>query len=103
MATENWKPISRAELENRLNTEIAALPVNLRSAYTEHATAIAEQPCFRSKQFGPERVFLVARSGKRLLIFDDVEDEFAIGVADEDGVLRDWGLYGDLIDALRAL
>jgi len=103
MPTENWKPISRAELENRLNSEIASLPVDLRSAYQEYATAIAEQPCFRSEQYGPERVFVVARSGIRLLIFDDVEDEYAIGVADDDGVLRDWGLYGDFVDALRAL
>lgn len=47
-------------------------------------------------------VFTVARSGMRLLIFDDVEHEFAIGVPDEEGVLRNWNLYGDLIDALGA-
>jgi len=98
----NWKRISSADLESRLKTEIATLPVDLLKTYREHMTAMAEQPCFHSDPYGPEQVFVVARSGKRLLIFDDVEDEFAIGAADEDGVLREWGLYGALIDALRA-
>ena len=39
----------------------------------------AEKPSFRSEQYAIERVIVVARSGNRLLIFDDVEDEFAIG------------------------
>ena len=107
MPTQNldhdWEPISRADLENRLNTETSALPTDFLNTYREHSTAIAEQPCFRSEQYGTERVFVVARSGTRLLIFDDVEDEFAVGVADEDGVLRTWSLCGDLIDAIRAL
>jgi hypothetical protein len=100
---DGWEPMPRADFESRLKAEIAGLPGDLLKIYREHATAIAEQPCFRSPQYGAERVFVVARSGTRLLIFDDVEDEFAIGVTDEDGVLKDWGLYGDLIDALRAL
>jgi hypothetical protein len=102
MLTGNWKPISKAEFEKRLKTEIGALPADLLSIYTERATAIEDQPCFRSEQRGPERVFLVARSGKRILTFDDVEDEFAIGMPDDDGVLRHWDLYGGLSDALRA-
>ena len=61
-----------------------------------------ETASFRTQQYGTERVFAVARSGMRLLIFDDVEHEFAIGVPDEDGVLRNWNLYGDLIDTLGA-
>jgi hypothetical protein len=100
---DEWEPISRAGLESRLNAEIATLPPGLLNTYRTHATTIAGLPCFRSEQYGTEHVFVVARSGRRLLIFDDVEDEFAIGAVDEDGVMRDWGLYGDLIDALRAL
>ena len=38
-----------------------------------------------------------------ILIFDDVEDEFAIGAADDDGILRKWCLCGDLVDALRCI
>ena len=100
---DDWKPISRAQLENRVSTEVAALPPDVLKSYKEHAITIAEQPCFRSEQYGTERVFVIARSGSQLLIFDDVEDEFAIGAAGDDGVLRNWGLCGDLIDALRLL
>ena len=99
---DDWKPISRADLDSRLKSEVAALPPDALRTYKEHAVAIVEQPCFRSEQYGPERVFVVARSDARLMVFDDVEDEFAIGVPDEDGILRTWGLYGDLVDALRA-
>lgn len=100
---DDWEPISRPELENRLKTEVAALPADVLNIYKQHAITIAEQPCFRSEQYGTERVFVVARSGSQLLIFDDVEDEFAVGSPSDDGVLRQWGLCGDLIDALRLL
>ena len=48
-------------------------------------------------------MLVVARDGHRLLFFDDVEDEFAIGVPDQDGILgpEHWGLYGELVYALR--
>lgn len=99
---DDWMPIRLPDLETRVRAELSALPSDLLNNYRERETAIAGQPCFRSEQYGIERVFVVARSGARLLIFDDVEDEFAIGVADQDGILRNWGLCGDLIDALRA-
>jgi hypothetical protein len=79
-SNQDWTPVSREQFES-----------------------IAECPCFRSEQYGDERVFVVARSAKQRILFDDVEDEFAIGEPDDDGVLRDWGLYGDLIDAVRGL
>ena len=100
---DDWKPISRPELETRLKTEAAGLPADVLSIYKKHAITIAEQPCLRSERYGTERVFVVARSGSQLLIFDDVEDEFAVGAPSDDGVLREWGLCGDLIDALRLL
>jgi|SRR5215472_7750257 len=107
MATEilndDWEPISRADFESRLKSEVEALPPDVLNIYKEHAVTIAEQPCFRSEQYRTERVFVVARSGSQLLIFDDVEDEFAVGAAGDDGVLREWGLSGDLVDALRLL
>jgi|SRR5215472_11174487 len=101
--SDDWKPISRQELENRLSAEVAALPADVLRIYKEHAIAIVEQPCFRSEQYGTEQVYVVARSDSQLLIFADVEDEFAIGTTTDDGVLREWGLCGDLIDALRLL
>jgi hypothetical protein len=36
----------------------------------------------------PEAIFGVARSGARVVVFDDVEKEFGIGVVEHDGVSR---------------
>ena len=96
----HWQPISREQFEQMLGTQEAELPPDLRKLYELHKTAIVEQPCFRSEQNGTERVFVVARSGEQLLFYDDYEQEFAMGVPDDDGVLRAWGLYGDLKDAV---
>jgi hypothetical protein len=97
----DWQPISREQLDRLLSREEAQLTPDVREIYEGRRSAIAEHPCFRSEQYGIERVFVVARSGKLLLFFDDSEDEFAVGVPDDDGILRDWGLYGSLTDAVR--
>jgi hypothetical protein len=79
------------------------LPPEALKIYEAYARGIVEQPCYRSGQYGIERVFVVARHGARVLLFDDVEDKFAVGVSDSDGVLREWGLYGPLLVAVRGL
>jgi len=99
----DWKPIARAEFEVILQEEFAKLPAEELKLYETYATALLEQPCYRSEQYGIERVFVVARAGRRLLLFDDVDDEFAIGIPDSDGVLRNWSLYGTLAVAVRNL
>ena len=45
--------------------------------------------------------FVVAREAKQVLLFADDEDEFGIGSLEQDHVLKDFGLYGDLIDAIH--
>ena len=101
--SEMWNPLSRPRFEKILTEEVASLPPDARNIYEGNAIGVVEQPCYRSEQYGIEHVFVVARAGARLLLFDDVEDEFAIGVPDTDGVLRNWGLYGELVFALRNL
>jgi hypothetical protein len=99
----DWQPLSRAGFEDVLKREVTQLPPEALKIYDAYASGIVEQPCYRSEQYGIERVFVVARHGARVLLFDDVEDEFAVGVPDNDGVLRDWGLYGPLLVAVRGL
>ena len=99
----DWQPLSRAGFEDVLKQEVTQLTPEALKIYEAYASGIVEQPCYRSGQYGIERVFVVARHGERLLLFDDVEDEFAVGVPDSDGVLRDWGLYGPLLVAVRGL
>jgi hypothetical protein len=68
-----------------------------------HAVPVFEQPCFRSEDYGIEEVFAVARAGNRVLFFDDVEEDFGVGVPDSDGILRDLGTFGALVAAVLAL
>jgi hypothetical protein len=101
--SEMWSPLSRPRFDEILEQEVASLPPDARKVYDDNAIGVVEQPCYRGEQHGIEHVFVIARAGSRLLLFDDVEDEFAIGVPDADGVLRDWGLFGELVFALRNL
>lgn len=106
MATDSksdWSPLSRLQFDEILAEEVTGLPPDARKIYEDNAISVAEHACDRGEQYGIEHVFVVARAGPRLLLFDDVEDEFAIGEPDNDGVLRDWGLYGELVFALRNL
>lgn len=100
---DEWNPLSRPRFEEILAEEVASLPPDARKIYEGNAIGVVEQSCYRSEQYGIEHVFVVARAGARLLLFDDVEDEFAIGVPDSDGVLKNWALYGELVFALRNL
>jgi hypothetical protein len=99
----DWQPLSRAGFEDVLNEEVAQLSPEVLRIYQACASGIVELPCYRSQHSGIERVFVVARAGGRVLIFDDVEDEFAVGIPDIDGVLRDWELYGPLKVAVKSL
>jgi hypothetical protein len=102
-SNERWNPLSRARFDEILQEEVASLPPDARELFRACATAVQQQPCYRSDTYGREQVFVVARDGGRLPLFDDAEDEFAIGVPDGDGVLRNWDLYGELGFALRSL
>lgn len=47
--------------------------------------------------------YAVARFNEKALVFFDDEDEFGFGTLDEQARVRDCGLCGDLIDAIRVL
>jgi len=95
------RPITAPELNAFLTSEKAKLSSELADFLRSVEIALIRFPCFRDEQHGIEHVFAIARLGKDLLIFDDAEDEFGLGEPGEDGVLRNWVLCGDLIDALR--
>jgi hypothetical protein len=98
-----WKSVSRDGFQAILDPEIAALPKETLEVLSLHAVNVFEQPCFRDSSYGIEKVFVVARAGTRLLFYDDVEEEFGIGVPDSDGVLQVSELCGPLAAAIRAL
>lgn len=98
-----WHPISREKFERLLKDEIETLTLAALEAYEKYSEAPYEQACLRDSAGEIERVFVVARNGNRLLFFDDVEEEFGVGVPDSDGVLRDLGTFGPLVAAVLAL
>jgi hypothetical protein len=98
-----WSPVSKETFERILREEIASLTPEATKAYEKYSVTTYEQRCERSVDSGIERVFVVARKGNRLLFFDDVEDEFGIGVPDGDAILRDLGTFGQLVAAVLAL
>lgn len=57
-------------------------------------------PCKRNAQTPNEEIFVVAQAGSRVLVFDDVEDEFGVGDLAESSVLEKWDLLGSLSNAL---
>ncbi len=98
-----WSPVSRERFDQVLRKEIEALPPAAMEIYERYATIPFEQPCSRGAEYGVERVFVVARDGNHLLFFDDVEEDFGVGVPDEDGILRDMGTFGPLVAAVLTL
>lgn len=104
--TEDFQPISLSELQERVELEEAFLRSQLDPHLVEKYQQFRLTPfdsvnIKRSKDYGVEQVFVIARAGDLVLYFDDTEGEFASGRVDTSGFLFDRGLYGDLVDAIR--
>jgi hypothetical protein len=98
-SANDFCPITRADFDARLASEKDHPPPEFQAFFRSVESTVIEAPCFRSEQYGVERVFV----RDDLIMFDEVEEEFAVGKSDSDGILRNWGLCGDLIDALRTV
>lgn len=98
-----WSPVTKEILERILKEEIAALTPEAAKVYEKFAIAPYQQRCSRSADSEIESVFVVAKNGNHLLFFDDVEEEFGVGIADRDAILRDLGTFGPLVSAVLAL
>jgi hypothetical protein len=98
-----WQTVSRERFQSIFDEEVAALTPETVRILKVDAVPIFEQPCFRSEDCGIEKAFAVARAGNRVLFFDDVEEDFGVGVPDSDGILRDLGTFGSLEEAALAL
>jgi len=99
----SWHPISRDNFEHLLREELETLTPATLKIWQKYAIAPYEQSCVRNPDAGIERVFVVARNGNHLLFFDDVEDEFGVGVPDSDSILRDLETFGPFVAAVLAL
>jgi hypothetical protein len=100
-----WQPISESELKLQLQSALEQMSEVERKKFASIQTPIYRIPCRRNNQTADEQIFVVAHSKNKILLFDDVEDEF--GVADlietPPRVLKEWDLVGDLATALHKL
>jgi hypothetical protein len=100
-----WQPISESELESQLQLALKQMSDVETQKFAAVRTPLFRVPCRRPNQAATEMVFAVARSGTKLLVFDDVEDEFAVTeFSDVPGyAVENWELLGDLATALRKI
>jgi hypothetical protein len=105
MATMTWTPYSMDEFEQLLTAEQSDFSADENAKFARTKVPVREVRCFRSEQHPDGHLFVVASDGKTAVVFDDVEQEFAICKAQalDDDVVRDWGLAGSLVFALMHL
>ena len=98
-----WQPITRARFDALLAAEVALLDAEARATLERYG--VPSQRLHRIFPHAPaafDSVFLVARDGPRVLFYDDTEGEFGTATLDPDGVMRDWGTWGERLGwALR--
>jgi len=98
------KPYSIGELEHLLKTEQSDFSADEHAKFARTKVPVTKVRCFRGEQNPDDHLFVVANDGKTAIVFDDVEEEFAICKAHLlDGVVREWGLAGSLVFALMHL
>ncbi len=85
------------ELLQRVAEEERGLPPELARLWA----AIRQTPTIAT--YRDRAHFVVGRLGERVIFFADDEDEFGIGTAKTDGVLTEYGLAGDLRDAIACI
>jgi len=99
----DWVPVSKERFEGILAEELEALRPEVMRLYEQYAVSPFQLPCLRGENSVTEYVFVLAKKEERLLYYDDVEEDFGVAIPDEDGVLRNWGNYGPLVQRLSRL
>src|SRR5262245_45980286 len=82
------------DLGTLLATENGDLEPTLKAQLSPFRCNPSRIPCVRAGVLDPDSMWVVARAGEHVLLYDSVEEEFGAGVVDRDGVLRDWGTSG---------
>ena len=100
-----WTPYSLEEVGHLLTTEQSDFTAHEHAKFARTKVPVRKVSCSRSEQNADGHLFVVASDGTTAVVFDDVEQEFAICKAQAlDGdVVRDWGLAGSLVFALMHL
>ena len=98
-----WQPITEADLKSQIHNSVNQLSEVDKSTFEQLQTPLRRIACRRGGHRTNEEMFVIAGFGDKVLVYDDVEDEFAIGELEKSHVLKKWDLLGDLASALSAL
>lgn len=95
-----WNPISESEVTTIVQEAVARMSPEDAKKFARIQTPIHAIRCRHRGDLPEENIFLVARVGSKVLVFDDVEDQFGVGDLAQSDVLEQWDLLGDLSFAL---
>ena len=99
-----WKPITKEGLQIVLQDTLHDMPDDLKKIFQDKSTPLMRIPCRRGNAKTLDHVFVIAEFANLLLIFDDVEDEFAVVSRPTDGsAITGWSLFPDLNSAFREM
>lgn len=101
----DWQPITEKELSLQIEEAVFQMSEEARRKFESVRAPISKVECRRGSRYGEEQLFVLCRSGNKLLLFDDVEDEFGIAVFgfQGDAPLMEWKLFSTLEQALSEL
>ncbi len=99
-----WQPITRNQLTTLIEQEQAALSDELKTLFATVYTPCYTLKCQRGSNEIIEEIFIVGRYENYVIIFDDVEDEFAIAELTSEGKpITHWSLSWNLMATLQNL
>jgi hypothetical protein len=76
-----WTAITATQLEKIISESLQIISPEEKIKFDSIRVPLYTVDCVRGKSAKVEKVFVVARSGKKIIIYDDVEDEFAVATA----------------------
>jgi hypothetical protein len=84
-----WRPATRSEVESIVAEQLQACSPSQRQLFERYRVEPHSCPIER---FGTiEQVYAVARRGKFLLFWEDIEEGFEWSRPEDDGVIRSYG------------
>jgi len=98
-----WGPVSREELDVLIASELGGFDDTLLSVWGRYGVPVRAAPINRSAEWGLEKIFVVAQSGAHVVVYDNDEDQWALGRLDARDKVAVQSLCGDLRSALSRL
>jgi hypothetical protein len=88
-------------LLNDLDKEIQGIDPMFLQRWDKYKVSPSTITCKRTKDYGNENIYIVARYNNEVILYDDVEEEIGMGIIDPDGLLREWSILGSLDTCIK--